>query len=151
MNWVDTPFNDQINWVEVPFDYVGVPATTVAPPTVIYTPSAPWKKRNDITIYRGSGLRINFIQEGTPIAINAAHFEARLGLDGAEPIIRFNTTNGRLTDLGSGVLSVNPTSEETEALPTTGRVVLELWRINSDDAKTVVGKAWVNVAKSINP
>lgn len=140
-----------MSWVEDPFEFPPVSSLSMTVPTVPYTPQSAWCRPGRITIYRGSGVPIRFIQNGTPIEVDPVNYEARLGLEGTASPIRFSTGNGRLTYLGGGILSVNPTSEETESLSATGVIVIELWRIDADDNKTVVGKSVVSISASINP
>lgn len=127
------------------------PSYPVALETVPYTPLAAWFSHEEIDIYRGSGVPIQFVQSGAPVVIDPMCYEARLGTqDGANPL-RFSIANGKLSDAGNGVLIANPTADDTESLSTTEATVIELWRTDTDDNKTPVGKARVNVHKSISP
>ena len=140
-----------MSWVDDPFVYVGAPSSTVASPTVTFTPEAQWVRPQRINYYRGSGVPIKFQQSGTAVTIDPAAYEARLGTQDSASPIRFTIGNGKLTDLGSNMLAANPTSSETEALSSTEPIVIELWRTDADDNKTIVGKATVILRASINP
>jgi hypothetical protein len=141
----------------VQFRNTAVPVPTAAAPvarqSITYSPLTALMTAPRVAIFRGSGVPIQFTQTGTPVLIDTAFYDARLGAqDEPATAIRCTIANGKLIDAGSGVLVANFTADETRGLPTKKPVVIELWRTGSgDDNVTTLVKANVTIVPSITP
>lgn len=137
-------------WVDDPFA-----ASVVAPLAFIsatYTPDAQWSgTRQSARVIRGSGVPILFTPDD-PTAIVSEDYEATLGVVGSDTFETFSVALGNMSvDEDTGEITVNPTEAQTAALSLTGRVVLDLWRTDTDDTRTVVGRLYITVVESNNP
>ena len=137
-------------WVEDPFA-----ASVVAPLSLIaasYTPDSQWTgTRQTARVYRGSGVPIRF-SPPSPTTVTAGDYEATLGVIGSDTFETYSVALGNMTvDEDTGDITVNPTEAQTLALSLTERTALDLWRTDTDDTRTVVGRLYLTVVETNNP
>lgn len=137
-------------WVDDPFSYLGSGASAVSSPTIYFTPQAAWTTSQRISIYRGSGVPITFAQSGTVVAIDPTSYEAKIGVPGTSSPYEYSIALGNLSEGVDGSIIIDVTAAETSMFSLSDAVVIELWRIDTDNTKTVVGKASITVLPANN-